>query len=173
MISVFDDDIAIAIGIDSIDKPLILHHSQAIAHLGEPEIAPHLVDFVLDQVLPWRGTDWNLKILDPACGSGVFLVKAFQRLANLATKEGVEAMAAGQDGPFSVQAPLIDMTKAEIIRAGQALGVDYGMTWSCYDPQPGLGGMHSVVHCGQCDSCQLRKKGFDEAGATDPTVYAA
>jgi 7-cyano-7-deazaguanine synthase len=100
-------------------------------------------------------------------------IRAFQRLANLATKEGVEAMAAGQDGPFSVQAPLIDMTKAEIIRAGQSLGVDYGMTWSCYDPQPGPGGMDGLVHCGQCDSCQLRKKGFDEAGAADPTVYAA
>ena len=100
-------------------------------------------------------------------------IKAFQRLANLATKEGVEAMARGTDGPFHVQAPLMDMTKAEIIRHGMALGVDYAQTWSCYDPHPGAGGAADApVHCGRCDSCQLRKKGFAEAGVDDPTAYA-
>lgn len=96
-------------------------------------------------------------------------IRAFQRLANLATKEGVEAMAAGGDGPFSVQAPLIDMTKAEIIRTGLALGIDYGLTWSCYDPVDRTTG---PVHCGRCDSCRLRQKGFADAGVADPTVYA-
>ena len=97
-------------------------------------------------------------------------IKAFQRLANLATKEGVEAMARGADGPFHVQAPLMNMTKAEIIKQGMALGVDYAQTWSCYDPQTDTAG--AAVHCGRCDSCQLRKKGFAEAGVADPTAYA-
>lgn len=100
-------------------------------------------------------------------------IKAFQRLANLATKEGVEAMARGADGPFQVQAPLMDMTKAEIIKTGRTLGLNYAMTWSCYDPHPGpKGAADAPVHCGRCDSCQLRKKGFAEAGIDDPTVYA-
>lgn len=100
-------------------------------------------------------------------------IKAFQRLANLATKEGVEAMAQGRDGLFQIQAPLMEMTKAEVIQQGVALGVDYGKTWSCYDPQPGTGDTADTpVHCGRCDSCQLRKKGFAEAGVADPTVYA-
>ncbi|MEQ9362153.1 MAG: 7-cyano-7-deazaguanine synthase, partial [Rhodospirillales bacterium] len=100
-------------------------------------------------------------------------IKAFQRLANLATREGVEAMARGTDGPFQVKAPLMDMTKAEIIRHGMALGIDYAQTWSCYDPHPGAGGAADApVHCGRCDSCQLRRKGFAEAGVADPTAYA-
>ena len=98
-------------------------------------------------------------------------IKAFQRLANLATKEGVEAMAHGSDGPFHIQAPLMTLTKADIIRTGQALGVDYAMTWSCYDPQPAKDGQ-GVVQCGRCDSCLLRKKGFADAGIDDPTDYA-
>ncbi|MAN79303.1 MAG: 7-cyano-7-deazaguanine synthase QueC [Rhodospirillaceae bacterium] len=100
-------------------------------------------------------------------------IKAFQRLANLATKEGVEAAAQGADALFQIQAPLMEMTKAEIIQQGMALGVDYGMTWSCYDPHPGTGDTtNAPVHCGRCDSCQLRKKGFAEAGVADPTTYA-
>ncbi|MEQ8228423.1 MAG: 7-cyano-7-deazaguanine synthase QueC [Rhodospirillales bacterium] len=97
-------------------------------------------------------------------------IQAFERLANLATKEGVEAMESGADGVFRIQAPLMDMTKADIIKTGQALGVDYGLTWSCYDPHPAPGG--APLHCGRCDSCQLRKKGFAEAGVSDPTGYA-
>jgi 7-cyano-7-deazaguanine synthase len=85
---------------------------------------------------------------------------AFENLANLATKAGVEGK-----GKFRVHSPLLKMTKAEIIRTGMLLGVDYSLTLSCYDPDP------EVRACGRCDSCQLRQKGFAEAGVRDPTVY--
>lgn len=88
-------------------------------------------------------------------------VEAFERLANVATKAGVEGTR------FVVHAPLIRMTKAEIIRTGLALGVDYALTHSCYDPLPDGG------PCGRCDSCVLRRKGFAEAGTTDPLAYPA
>src|SRR5262245_4157270 len=84
-------------------------------------------------------------------------LQAFERLANLATKAAVE----GQ-GTFRVHAPLLALTKAEIVRLGTRLGVDYGQTFSCYDPDP------AGRACGRCDSCQLRRKGFAEAGLTDP-----
>jgi 7-cyano-7-deazaguanine synthase len=87
-------------------------------------------------------------------------LEAFQRLANLATKAGVEASLA-----FRIHAPLVHWTKAEIIRQGLALGVDYGLTHSCYDPAPDGRG------CGACDACLLRRKGFAEAGAVDPIAY--
>jgi len=87
-------------------------------------------------------------------------LEAFERLANLATKAGVEGA-----GPFRVHAPLLKMTKAEIIREGTRLGVDYSQTLSCYDPD------ERGRACGQCDSCLLRKKGFEEAGVPDPTSY--
>jgi 7-cyano-7-deazaguanine synthase len=87
-------------------------------------------------------------------------LEAFERLANLATKAGVEGR-----GRFRIHAPLIRMTKAEIIGAGVKLGLDYSLTLSCYDPdQRGRA-------CGRCDSCQLRKMGFAEARVLDPTVY--
>ena len=86
-------------------------------------------------------------------------IKAFESLANVATKAGVE----GQR--FNIHAPLIRMTKAQIIREGTRLGVDYSMTTSCYDPSP------DGRACGRCDSCQLRRKGFAEAGLADPTLY--
>jgi 7-cyano-7-deazaguanine synthase len=86
-------------------------------------------------------------------------IKAFESLANVATKAGVEGRR------FTVHAPLIQMTKAQIIREGSRLGVDYSMTTSCYDPS--LDGKA----CGRCDSCQLRRKGFAEAGVPDPTSY--
>lgn len=85
---------------------------------------------------------------------------AFEALANLATKAGVE-----RAGRFQVHAPLLKMTKAEIIREGVRLGVDYSLTLSCYDPDV------AGRACGHCDSCQLRMKGFAEAGVTDPTIY--
>jgi len=85
---------------------------------------------------------------------------AFERLANLATKAGVE-----ETLRFKIHAPLVAMSKAEIIRTGTGLGVDYGLTHSCYDPD--LEGRA----CGRCDACTLRLKGFAEAGLTDPTVY--
>ncbi len=88
-------------------------------------------------------------------------VEAFQSLANLATKAGVE----GQ-GEFRIHAPLIDLTKAEIIRLGISHGLDYGLTHSCYDPT------ESGLACGRCDSCVLRRAGFESAGVPDPTRYA-
>lgn len=87
-------------------------------------------------------------------------VKAFEDMANLATKASVE----GQ-GKLNIHAPLIDQTKAQIITKGLELGVDYGLTISCYDPDT------SGAACGGCDSCQLRRKGFKEAGVDDPTRY--
>jgi 7-cyano-7-deazaguanine synthase len=86
-------------------------------------------------------------------------IEAFQRLANVATRAGVE----GQ--PVSLHAPLIQMTKAQIIQAGTGLGVDFSLTTSCYDPGPG------GEACGRCDSCRLRREGFAEAGVADPTRY--
>lgn len=84
-------------------------------------------------------------------------LEAFERLANLATKAGVEETAR-----FRVHAPLLRMTKAEIIRRGLALGVDFALTHSCYDPAP------DGRACGRCDACLLRRKGFAEAGVMDP-----
>ncbi len=88
-------------------------------------------------------------------------IDAFQRTANLATRAGVEG-----NGQFQIHAPLIALTKAQIIRRGVALGVDYGLTHSCYDPSP------EGLSCGSCDSCRLRLKGFQEAGLTDPLRYS-
>ena len=88
-------------------------------------------------------------------------VAAFEDMAALATKAGVEG------DRFRIHAPLQHMTKADIVREGTRLGLDLGMSWSCYDPAPG------GLHCGLCDSCRLRAKGFDEAGVPDPTRYAA
>ena len=87
-------------------------------------------------------------------------VRAFEQLANLATKAGVEGK-----GRFRVHAPLIHLSKAEIIRLGLALGVDYGLTHSCYDPAP------DGAACGRCDSCRIRRDGFAAAGVADPTRY--
>lgn len=87
-------------------------------------------------------------------------IAAFERMANLATRAGL------QDGtPIRIRTPLIDMSKAEIIRLGLSLGVDYAETLSCYDPAP------DAAACGHCDACQLRLKGFADAGATDPARY--
>jgi len=86
-------------------------------------------------------------------------IAAFERMARLATKAGVEGR------PLSIRAPLIGMRKAGIIRRGLELGVDFGLTHSCYDPLgPGR-------PCGRCDACLLRRRGFAEAGAEDPLVY--
>ncbi len=82
---------------------------------------------------------------------------AFERLASLATKAGVEGR------PFRVLAPLLRLSKADIVRRGLQLGVDYALTWSCYDPAAGR-------PCGRCDSCVLRARGFAEAGAVDPAL---
>ena len=86
-------------------------------------------------------------------------IAAFEKLANLATKAGVEGER------FQVHAPLIRLTKSEIIREGVRLGVDYGLTVSCYQADP------EGRACGRCDSCRLRAQGFREAGIPDPTRY--
>jgi 7-cyano-7-deazaguanine synthase len=85
-------------------------------------------------------------------------VRAFEQVAALATRAGVEGR------PLAIATPLIDMSKAEIIRLGTALGLDYGLTHSCYDPEPDGG------PCGRCDSCRLRAHGFAAAGISDPLV---
>jgi 7-cyano-7-deazaguanine synthase len=88
-------------------------------------------------------------------------VAAFEHMANLGTKAGVEG------DRFTVHTPLMQMTKADIAAEAARLGLDAGMSWSCYDPAPG------GLHCGLCDSCRLRAKGFAEAKLPDPTRYAA
>ena len=87
-------------------------------------------------------------------------VTAFEAMANLATKAGVEG------DRFTIHTPLMSMTKADIAAEAARLGLDAGMSWSCYDPAPG------GLHCGLCDACRLRSKGFEEAGLPDPTRYA-
>jgi 7-cyano-7-deazaguanine synthase len=86
-------------------------------------------------------------------------IAAFERMANLATKAGVEG------SRLTIHTPLIRLTKSQIIKRGLELQVDFGLTWSCYDPAPG------GLACGRCDSCQLRLKGFADAGAVDPIPY--
>ncbi len=88
-------------------------------------------------------------------------VAAFEKVANLATRAGVEGTR------FKIHAPLLELTKAEIIRRGLSLGIDYSLTHSCYDPAPDGGA------CGHCDACLLRKGGFEKAGVPDPTRYAS
>ncbi|HEX4931714.1 MAG TPA: 7-cyano-7-deazaguanine synthase QueC [Gemmatimonadaceae bacterium] len=88
-------------------------------------------------------------------------IAAYERMANLATRAGVEGTR-----PITIRTPLIHLTKREIIALGMSLGVDYGITTSCYDPAP------DGAACGHCDACQLRRKGFAEAGVPDPTRYA-
>jgi 7-cyano-7-deazaguanine synthase len=87
-------------------------------------------------------------------------ISAYENMANLATKAGVEG-----DDPYTIHTPLIQLSKAEIIRTGTDLGVDYRLTHSCYDPTS------TGIACGQCDSCLLRLKGFKEAGFADPVDY--
>jgi len=88
-------------------------------------------------------------------------IRAFENMANLATRMSVEGIRR-----IRIHAPLLYLSKAEIICKGAALGVDFSVTHSCYDPSP------EGLACGRCDSCRLRRKGFSEAGMTDPTRYA-
>lgn len=87
-------------------------------------------------------------------------IRAFEQMANLATRAAVQG-----EGRYRIHTPLIDLTKAQIIRRGRSLGVDYALTHSCYDPTP------EGLACGACDSCLLRLKGFREAGSVDPVAY--
>ena len=92
-------------------------------------------------------------------------IASFESMANLATKAGVEGAKEGIKG-FTVHTPLLHMSKAEIAAEAARLGLDAGMSWSCYDPTS------QNKACGKCDSCRLRQKGFADAGLIDPTVYA-
>ncbi len=85
-------------------------------------------------------------------------VEAFQNLARIATKQGIEKQ------PITIEAPLLHLNKSEIIQLGHQLGVDYGLTWSCYDPTP------EKKVCGRCDACRLRAKGFQAANLRDPLL---
>jgi 7-cyano-7-deazaguanine synthase len=87
-------------------------------------------------------------------------IEAFERMANLATRAGVEGT-----GRFRIKTPLINMTKAQIIQEGMRLGIDYSLTHSCYDPSP------EGLACGRCDSCLLRRRGFEAVGVVDPVGY--
>ena len=89
-------------------------------------------------------------------------IAAFERMANLATRAGVTG-----EGRFNIHAPLIEMSKADILQTGVRLGVDYALTTSCYDPAD------DGAACGRCDACILRRNGFEEAGIEDPTRYAS
>ena len=88
-------------------------------------------------------------------------IDSFQQLANLATKTGVEG-----ESPINIHTPLIDLTKSEIIKKGLSLDVNYGLTHSCYDPD------QNGFSCGHCDACQLRIRGFEKAGLSDPLKYS-
>lgn len=102
-------------------------------------------------------------------------LRAFETMANLATKASIEGKLR-----FAIRAPLMTMKKSEIIRLGQKLKIDYSLTWSCYDPQPGKSRksmrrdsrakMLNLVPCGRCDSCTFRATGFREAGIIDPLI---
>ena len=86
-------------------------------------------------------------------------IEAYERMANLATRAGVEG------SPLRIHTPLISLSKAEIVKLGTQLGVEYALTWSCYDPAP------DGTACGRCEACILRQKGFREAGVEDPIAY--
>lgn len=88
-------------------------------------------------------------------------IEAFEKLAQVATADGVTGRV-----KYRIHAPLMEMTKADIVRSGMALGVDYSITHSCYDPD------EQGLACGRCDSCALRRRGFEQAGVADPTRYA-
>jgi 7-cyano-7-deazaguanine synthase len=114
------------------------------------------------EVLPAADVFIGVNVLDysgyPDCRPE--FIEAFERMARLGTRAGVEGRL-----PLAIHTPLIDLSKAEIIRRGLKLGVDYSMTTSCYDPSP------EGEACGRCDACQLRRAGFVELGLTDPGAY--
>ncbi len=94
-------------------------------------------------------------------------IAAFQTMANLATRAGIE-----DDAGLTIHTPLSQLTKAGIVELGTSLGVDYAQTLSCYDPpESSVGGIGEFIHCGACDACMLRRRGFEQASITDPTIY--
>jgi 7-cyano-7-deazaguanine synthase len=145
---------------------------RALAEIGAPGDVPSTYVPARNTVLCALALSWaealgardlflGVNVLDasgyPDCRPA--FVAAFENLANLATRAGLTGER------FRLHAPLLSLDKASIIRRGLALGVDYAMTHSCYAPRDGLA-------CGRCDACQLRRKGFQEAGLPDPTRYA-
>ena len=118
--------------------------------LGHAEVVEAFDIFIGANVLDYSGY--------PDCRPEY--LQAFERMANLATKAAIEGK-----GTFRIHAPLLRMTKADIIREGLRLGVDFALTHSCYDPD------ERGRACGTCDSCRLRLKGFEEAGVKDPVAY--
>ena len=149
-------------------KGAVVPKDRSLAEIGAPGDVPSTYvparnTVLLSLALAWAETLGakdlyvGVNVLDasgyPDCRPA--FVHAFEALAQVATREG----------GFRVRAPLIELTKAEIIKVGHRLGVDYAITHSCYDPI-GDGA------CGRCDACQLRRKGFSEAGVPDPTRYA-
>jgi 7-cyano-7-deazaguanine synthase len=150
------------------DRPVLKDRDEAAIGAGIPEtyVPSRNTVFLalalgLAEVLDARDAFIGVNAVDysgyPDCRPA--FVEAFERLAAVATRAGVAGL------PFKVHAPLMHLTKAQIIRLGVDLGVDYGLTHSCYDPSP------DGRACGGCDSCQLRRKGFRDAGVRDPTVY--
>jgi 7-cyano-7-deazaguanine synthase len=150
------------------DRAIAVPKDRTLAEIGAPGDVPATYvparnTILLGLALAWaetlgaRDLYLGVNVLDasgyPDCRPE--FVRAFEGLAQVATRSG----------GFRIHAPLIELTKAEIIRLGTSLGVDYALTHSCYDP---IGD----AACGRCDACQLRRKGFAEAGVTDPTRYA-
>jgi 7-cyano-7-deazaguanine synthase len=150
------------------DPDLAVPKDRSLADIGAPGDVPATYvparnTILLALALAWaetlaaRDLFVGVNVLDasgyPDCRPE--FVRAFEALAQVATRSG----------GFRVHAPLIAMTKADIIHAGHALGVDYSLTHSCYDPSP------NGAACGRCDACHLRRKGFFDAGIADPTRY--
>jgi len=132
---------------------------------GPPEQTPPTGD----SIAHWEGDTLVIETVGQPDSNRIHMFPALlvpgeatviERLANLATKTGVEGEV------FTIHAPLQHMTKADIVREAQRLGLDAALSHSCYDPLP------DGRHCGQCDACRLRAKGFAEAGVEDPTGYA-
>lgn len=151
------------------DQAVPKDRSQAEIHTGIPTTyVPGRNTIFLSHAVAWAevlGADdifLGVNVMDysgyPDCRPE--FLEAFEQLANLATKAGVEGKSR-----FRIHAPLLKLTKKEIIEWGLALGVDYRLTHSCYDPDP------EGRACGACDSCQLRLRGFAEAGQADPVAY--
>jgi 7-cyano-7-deazaguanine synthase len=168
---VVDIDLGVFGGSALTDSAIAVPKDRSMAEIGAPGDVPVTYVPARNTVLLALALSWaealgardlflGVNVLDasgyPDCRPA--FVSAFEALANVATR-------AADGGPrFHVHAPLIAMSKSEIIRRGVTLGVDYGLTHSCYDPV-------AAAACGHCDACLLRKKGFAEAGVPDPTRY--
>jgi 7-cyano-7-deazaguanine synthase len=165
-------DLAAFAGSSLTDRAREVPKDRALADIGAPGDVPSTYvparnTILLALALSWaetigaRDLFLGVNVLDasgyPDCRPE--FVAAFETLANVATRAGTSG------ARIQIHAPLIAMTKAEIVRRGVALGIDYAMTHSCYDPVGSLA-------CGRCDACLLRQKGFVEAGLPDPTRYA-